>query len=214
MRARFQNPQEKWKSLTYLALPWDTQTNYHRNVNRTRKPCTLRTHVSALQQTVGEPESSHCPHHLLISQSPISMRNHPVRRQVPEIAICLLPRQKKMSNFVKTSSPTVSTTTMRTWQMNTLVRVALISPGHWLYSPACSYEAEAVKVTADSICLGISMPAMAMGSTDTSYAPTNYCATSTASPNPAFVHAWLRQSRRGFTETPRFPLDIKGTFLS
>lgn len=39
---------------------------------------------------------------------------------------------------------------MRTLQTETLVHVALISPGHWLYSPACSYEAEAVKVTADS----------------------------------------------------------------
>lgn len=200
MRARFQNPQEKRKSLTYLALPWDTQTNYHRNTNGMWKLCTLRTHVSALQQTGGEPESSHCPHHLLINQSPISMRNHPVRRQAPEIAICLLPQQKKMSNSVKTcSSPYRFHHHHEDFANGDFGECSLNLPRTLALFPCLFLRSRSSESDCWLLCLGISMPAPATGSTDTSYAPTNYCATSTASPNPAFVHAWLRQSRRGFT---------------
>lgn len=98
MRSRFRNTQKNIKLLTYFALLRDTQTNYCWNPDKMWKLCNSHTHMSVLSiQEVSQ--EALLPHPLLIS-----MRNHPVRREVPETAISLFPQQEKMSNFVKTCS--------------------------------------------------------------------------------------------------------------
>lgn len=113
------------------------------------KLCISCTHMSGLWQAEGAPESCHGPHHLLINR--IRMRNHPVRCKVPETAFCLFPQQKRMNNSVKTCRfPSCFYHHRWDFANEDSVCIDLISTGHLLYSPDCSYKADTVKVTADS----------------------------------------------------------------
>lgn len=146
------------------------------------KLCILCTHMSGLWQAEGAPESCPCPHHLLINQIRMRMRNHPVRCKVPEAAFCLFPQQKRMSNYKTLSFPLLflpPPLELCEWRL-CVYRFNL----HWAFAlfPWLFLQSRYSESDCWLLCLGISSEAAATRSTDTSYAPANYCATSSMRP--------------------------------
>lgn len=177
------------------------------------KLCILCTHMSRLRQAEGAPESCRCTHHLLINQIRMRTRNRSARYKVPESAFCLFPQQKRMNNSEK--NPIVPPFCflpppfgLCKWRLSVyrfnLHRAFALFPGPFLQSRRSESDCWL-------LCLGISTQAPATRSTDTSYAPTNYCATSSV--RPLKLHLLIPRfcmpdQHKAGKAAPKYPLSL------
>lgn len=181
MRTDSETIRKKIKSLRYWALPWDTENKlllkFRADVETLH---IVYSHVRALAAE-GAPASCSCPHHLLINQIRMRMRDQSVRCKFPETAFHLFPQQKRMSNC-KTLFPLLFLSPplgFCEWRLS-VYRFNL----HWAFAlfPWLFLQCRHSESDCWLLCLGISSKAAATRSTDTSYAPANYCATSSVRP--------------------------------
>lgn len=183
MGSRFRSTQKKIKSLIYLALPKETENKLLLKFRaHVEAPHILYSHVGGFTGRSCT-TSCCCLHHLLINQICMRMTNHPARCKVPEAAFCLFPQQKRINNSVKHCCSLLlflpPPLGLCKWSLSAY-RFNL----HWTFAlfPWLSLQSRHSESDCWLLCLGISTQAPAIRSTDTSYAPTNYCATSSMRP--------------------------------
>lgn len=183
MRAGFRNTQEKLKSLTYLALPWDTEN---------KLLLKFRADVEALYVVYSHVRSSadrRCTRKLSLHTSPINQpdwyENEKPSSEMQSSWDCILSfsSAKEDEWFCKSLSfpllflpPPLGLWGWRlsVYRFNLHWAFALF---RWLFLQSGHSESDCWL-----LCLGISTEAPATRSTDPSYAPTNYCATSSMRP--------------------------------